>query len=84
MRISASLLAASLLAATGGDYPASIEKWRQERLAKLKSPDGWLSLAGLFWLQEGANRIELDAARAVTIEFEKGRASLKWKRTEGR
>lgn len=76
MRISASFLAASLLAVTGGDYPASIEKWRQERLARLKAPDGWLSLSGLVWLHEGANRIQLDHSRAVTVEFEKGRAGL--------
>ncbi|MDQ2898650.1 MAG: DUF1684 domain-containing protein [Acidobacteriota bacterium] len=79
MRISASLLAASLLAATGGDYPASIEKWRQERVTKLKAPDGWLSLAGLVWLHEGANHVRSDPAHAVVIEFQKDRASLNGK-----
>ncbi len=79
MRISAPLLAASLLAATAGDYPASIEKLRQERVARLKAPDGWLSLAGLFWLHDGANRIVLDPARTVMIEFENGRARLNGK-----
>jgi len=36
-------------------YLTSIQEWRQERLAGLKTKDGWLSLAGLFWLKEGAN-----------------------------
>lgn len=31
------------------------EKWQAERLAKLKAEGGWLSLAGLFWLDEGQN-----------------------------
>jgi len=37
------------------EYRSSIEKWRADREAKLQSDDGWLSLAGLFWLQPGEN-----------------------------
>lgn len=36
-------------------YLSEIEDWRTERIAELTSPTGWLSLAGLFWLKEGAN-----------------------------
>jgi len=36
-------------------YLNSIQKWQQERLSGLKTKDGWLSLAGLFWLKEGEN-----------------------------
>lgn len=36
-------------------YHTEIENWRQERLADLTDPNGWLSLAGLFWLKEGEN-----------------------------
>src|SRR5262245_22915921 len=32
------------------------EAWRKDRLAGLAKPDGWLSLAGLYWLKPGANR----------------------------
>jgi hypothetical protein len=39
------------------DYRRSIESWRAEREAKLKADDGWLALVGLFWLEEGPNRI---------------------------
>src|SRR5450432_2293475 len=39
-------------------YQAGIEKWRVERESKLKADGGWLTVSGLFWLKEGANRIE--------------------------
>lgn len=38
-------------------YQQSIEKWRTERVDKLTAQDGWLSLIGLEWLQEGANKV---------------------------
>jgi hypothetical protein len=41
---------------TNAAYRAEIEKWRQQREARLKSDDGWLTVAGLFWLKEGDNR----------------------------
>ncbi len=36
-------------------YLEKIKEWRQNRLEELKATDGWLSLAGLFWLKEGKN-----------------------------
>jgi uncharacterized protein (DUF1684 family) len=36
-------------------YVKSIEEWQTQRLERLKSKNGWLSLAGLFWLEEGEN-----------------------------
>ncbi|MEJ8568889.1 DUF1684 domain-containing protein [Elongatibacter sediminis] len=38
-------------------YTAAIEDWRERRDAGLRSPDGWLTLVGLDWLQPGANTI---------------------------
>ena len=35
----------------------SIHAWQKERDARLRSPDGWLTLVGLFWLKEGSNTI---------------------------
>ena len=54
------LLAAgvALAAATG---PEDYSQWRARYEAELKAPDGWLSVAGLSWLQEGANTVELPA-----------------------
>src|SRR3954454_2097480 len=37
-------------------YAREIEAWRTGRLTRLKSDEGWLVVAGLFWLKEGANR----------------------------
>ncbi len=41
----------------GADYQSEVEHWRAQREADLKGPDGWLALAGLFWLKEGANTV---------------------------
>ncbi len=38
-----------------GAYTSEIETWHQKRIQDLKGPDGWLNLAGLFWLHEGVN-----------------------------
>ena len=36
-------------------YVEGIDKWHREREAQLKSAEGWLTLAGLYWLNEGDN-----------------------------
>jgi uncharacterized protein (DUF1684 family) len=46
-------------------YQLEIARWHVEREAKLKAEDGWLSLAGLFWLHEGANPFGRQAAEIV-------------------
>jgi uncharacterized protein (DUF1684 family) len=33
-------------------------KWRENRAARLRSDDGWLTLVGLQWLNDGENKIE--------------------------
>jgi uncharacterized protein (DUF1684 family) len=43
-------------------HRAEIEAWRAKRIASLKREDGWLTLVGLFWLQEGENRLGSDPA----------------------
>jgi hypothetical protein len=35
-------------------WEESVLAWRQGRAERLQQPDGWLSLAGLHWLEEGA------------------------------
>ena len=50
--LGAALLCVALFAA---DYTSSILRWREEREAKLKAPDGWLSLVGLTWMKPGDN-----------------------------
>ena len=46
-------------------YRDEISKWDQERLQSLKSAQGWASLAGLFWLQPGANSFGADTSNAI-------------------
>lgn len=47
----------ALLFAGTADYRASVEKWRADRETRLKAEDGWLTLVGLAWLDEGANAV---------------------------
>lgn len=39
------------------DYIITINKWRQEVDGNLRRDNGWLALAGLFWLRHGVNLI---------------------------
>ena len=48
-------------------YVAEIEQWRSAREERLRSPDGWLSLAGLYWLEEGVNRFGSDPANDLVF-----------------
>ncbi|MCC6539674.1 MAG: DUF1684 domain-containing protein [Bryobacterales bacterium] len=50
-------LLASTAAAAFAQDPASNETWRKERLARLQADDGWLTLVGLHWLEEGDNTL---------------------------
>ncbi|WP_405513955.1 DUF1684 domain-containing protein [Spirosoma sp. KNUC1025] len=43
--------------ADGPSYKAQVEEWHQNRVNSLKSENGWLNLAGLFWLNEGKNSL---------------------------
>ena len=44
-------------AADTSDYAHAIAIWQTEREAGLKGADGWLNLAGLYWLQAGVTSI---------------------------
>lgn len=46
---------ASVEPAEGPAYVASVDEWHGARLERLRSPTGWLTLVGLFWLEEGDN-----------------------------
>src|SRR5260221_13013519 len=49
------------------DYPAQIESWRTAREARLRSDDGWLTVAGLFWLHDGENRFGSDPSGEIAL-----------------
>jgi len=53
---------ATVLVSLGGvlaqsDYVKAVEQWRRDRETDLKKEDGWLTLAGLFWLKDGVNTV---------------------------
>jgi hypothetical protein len=52
---------------SGSPYEEEITRWRQAREERLKSPTGWLSLAGLSWLKEGENTFGTDARADVVL-----------------
>lgn len=48
-------------------YEQEISDWRKERSRELTSEDGWLSLAGLFWLKDGENKVGRDPASDIVL-----------------
>src|SRR5215831_18537125 len=63
-----------LLQASSTSYEQEIEQWRYRYEAALRADDGWLTLAGLFWLKEGENTIGTD--RRNTFVLPKGSAPI--------
>jgi uncharacterized protein (DUF1684 family) len=47
---------------------AGIEAWRAERVRRLTSDTGWLTLAGLFWLREGENSFGRSSSNALVLD----------------
>ncbi len=43
------------------------EAWKETRRKRLKSPDGWFSLCGLFWLKDGENSFGSDPSNEVVL-----------------
>ncbi len=62
-------LAIGLVAAESGDraYLAEMQEWRDAYQARLTQDDGWLSLAGLFWLKEGDNAFGTASSNAIVF-----------------
>ncbi|MFC4822315.1 DUF1684 domain-containing protein [Dokdonella ginsengisoli] len=56
------------------DYTKQIETWRAQRVERLKSPNGWLSLIGLHWLKDGRNTV--GSAKDNDVVLAKGPAHL--------
>lgn len=48
-------------------YVAEIEKWRADREARLRAEYGWLSVAGLFWLEPGSYSFGSDPASDLVL-----------------
>ncbi len=48
---------AAVVTAADGDYAQAIATWRHERVARLTTPNGWLSLVGRHLLAPGVNTV---------------------------
>jgi uncharacterized protein (DUF1684 family) len=68
-------------------YRSEIESWRARRDERLRTPDGWLTLVGLFWFEPGDNSFgsasdndfvfpETAPAHAGVLTFEDGAVTL--------
>src|SRR5882672_2026656 len=55
-------------------YKSEIQKWQNDRLISLTKEDGWLTLVGLFWLNEGENKFGSDPQNAVVLPKDKAPA----------
>ncbi|HKE23133.1 MAG TPA: DUF1684 domain-containing protein [Bryobacteraceae bacterium] len=66
MRLATGLLPALALFAASA-FEDEIAQWRRDRENSLKAEGGWLSLAGLFWLHEGANSFGKDASCEIVL-----------------
>ncbi len=40
---------------TEPDYIVEVDAWHAQRVEELRSPSGWLNIAGLYWLTDGIN-----------------------------
>ena len=58
-----------LTAAESGDraYREEMQKWRDSYTASLKEENGWVALAGLFWLKEGANTFGAASTNSIVL-----------------
>jgi uncharacterized protein len=60
----------------GLSYP----EWRANYEASLKAPDGWLSVAGLSWLHEGANNVDLPNQEPIMLRLDHGKVTYEKRR----
>jgi uncharacterized protein (DUF1684 family) len=72
MRFALILAAGSVLAASASMSVADYQKWRADYDAKLKAPGGWLAVAGLYWLHDGSNSIQLPNGKSAAFELKAG------------
>lgn len=49
------------------EYQAEIERWHEERVDGLRQPDGWLTLVGLHWFEEGDNSLGSDPMSDIVL-----------------
>jgi uncharacterized protein (DUF1684 family) len=53
---------------TTGAYTAEIEGWRANRVGRLTSETGWLTLVGLYWFRPGENTFGRDPGNTLVLD----------------
>ena len=48
-------------------YVKEMDQWHADRLSRLKDKNGWLALAGLYWLKEGLNTFGSDTSNVLVF-----------------
>ena len=48
-------------------YVKSVKEFHKKRIERLKIPNGWLSLVGLYWLKEGVNSFGTDKSNDIVF-----------------
>src|ERR1035437_455582 len=46
-------------------YASELSNWHNKRVQNLKKENGWLNLAGLFWLKQGENTFGSDPSNDI-------------------
>jgi uncharacterized protein len=64
---SAEFVSTSHLLSEEASYTSEIQKWRAERLEEINGENGWTTLVGLFWLNEGQNRFGSDLSNDIVL-----------------
>ena len=57
-------------------YREQLDGWHRQRVESLKGENGWLNLAGLFWLNEGVSEVGTDPGNDLTFPTGKSPAQL--------
>jgi uncharacterized protein len=65
--VGAALAACSSWAADSSSEQVLVEQWRTARVAELTGEHGWLTLVGLFWLEQGDNSFGRSPANKLVL-----------------
>src|SRR3954471_11750154 len=66
----ASVASAALGSAELAQERANVEQWKANRLARLTSETGWLTLTGLYWLKPGENTFGRAKSNSLVLDNE--------------
>lgn len=56
-----------LSAQQNNNYTKELTQWYRQRTAALLAPNGWVNLAGLFWLEPGKNSFGSDSSNRIVF-----------------